>query len=106
MSFIDRAKELVHGDRQADYGHPLDNHTATAGLWRIAVRRKYGVDVPFDAEMVCHLNDLQKTSREMNAPHEDNLVDKIGYMENIDMIRQERRRRDREQLNPHKPDWP
>lgn len=87
------ASHVVNGDRQSHYGHPLDNHGNTAELWRSWVKRRFGVDVPFDAEAVCWLMILLKCSREANAPKHDNLVDVVGYAENVHMIRTERARR-------------
>ena len=93
MSILDKAKELVMGSRQSDYGRPADNHTRTAILWNAyldAKRVGSGTIVGIDRlgpEDVCFLIMLQKISREMNAPKEDNLVDIAGYALNIDLIR-------------------
>ena len=84
-SILHDAYQAVHGDRNRDYGHPRTNHTATAELWRAWVKRKYGLDVPFDARAVCWMNILQKASRDANAPKRDNLTDTAGYAENAQM---------------------
>jgi len=78
---IDEAKRVVHGDRRRSYGHPIDNHTRTAGLW------SQFLGVQISAEEVCMLNILQKVSRHVHRPHRDNLVDIMGYAANEDMIR-------------------
>jgi len=78
---IDEAKRVVHGDRWRSYGHPIDNHTRTAGLW------SQFLGVQISAEEVCMLNILQKISRHRYRPHRDNLVDIMGYAANEDMIR-------------------
>jgi len=87
------AQRVVNGARRRDYGHPLDNHTRTAEGWRWWIRGRHGADVPLDAEDVCFMNDVQKSSRAMNRMIRDTLVDKAGYMGNVEMIVQERRRR-------------
>lgn len=87
------AAQLVSVERQEKYGHPLENHTATAEMWRAYVQRKYGVKLPFDAEDVCWMNVLQKVSREANSPQRDNRVDVAGYAANVEMVIVERERR-------------
>lgn len=94
-SVLEEAQELIHGDRNTDYGHPLDNHSATAELVRAYLRRKYGT-AEFDADDVCVFNVLQKISRLANTPdHRDSLVDIAGYVGNVEMIHTERERRER-----------
>lgn len=90
---IAEANRVVNGERARFYGHPLDNHGNTADLWRCWLSRRYGVDIPLDAESVGWLMILLKASREANAPKHDNLVDVCGYAENVHMIRTERARR-------------
>jgi hypothetical protein len=92
-SVLEEAQRLVNGARGSDYGHPLDNHTATAELFAIYCERKYGMRILFDADDVCWFNILQKCSRDANAPKRDNLVDVSGYAENIQIVRDERGRR-------------
>jgi hypothetical protein len=86
----------VHNDRNETYGHPLDNHSRTAGLFSVYIEARYGVKVELDAEAVCDLNMLQKIARRMNASHFDAIVDIIGYALNIAMIEDERERRNNE----------
>ena len=87
MSPLQEAHRLVHGDRGAAYGHPLDNFTHTAGLWSTA----FGWDVT--AEQVALAMILVKISRECHAPKADNIVDICGYAETHHMVQQERERR-------------
>ncbi len=92
-TFLDEAAEIVNGDRNKFYGHPLDNHGCTADMWSAYLSRRFGVSVLVTPEDVCVLNILQKTSREANMPKRDNLVDIIGYSLNVEMIEDERARR-------------
>ena len=90
-SILQEAQRLIHGDRNASYGHPLDNHSTTAEMVTAFLRRKYGPQVPaLDAEDVCWFNVLQKVSREANVHKRDNGVDICGYAGNVEMIRDER----------------
>ncbi len=56
MTILDKAATYVSGDRQKDYGHPLDNHQRTAALWSI------WLDIDVSPEDVCMCNILQKIS--------------------------------------------
>ena len=91
---LDEAARVVHGGRKTDYGHPLDNHGATASMVATYLSRKYRTGVLFDAEDVCWFNVLQKISRQANRPQRDNLVDATGYIANVEIILDERARRE------------
>jgi hypothetical protein len=86
-TILQEAQRHVHGARNEDYGHPLDNHSRTAGLWSTYLNR---VVTPED---VCMLNILQKVSRGMNSITRDTLVDVAGYAANVEMVQAERERR-------------
>lgn len=92
---LEIADELVNGDRQRDYGHPLDNFTDIADLWTVVLRKsRGGVEfLPVSAEEVALCMDLLKVSRECNTPKRDNRVDGPGYWKCLDMIVTERERR-------------
>ncbi len=92
-SILVEAQRIVHGDRNADYGHPLDNHTKTAEAFAWYIASKYGITVPLTAEDVCWFNVLQKIARECNLPKRDNKTDVAGYTANVQMIEDERERR-------------
>ncbi len=80
------AETIVNGDRQADYGHPRDNHGCTADLWTAYLNRKLGIEIIIDAHDVCMLNILQKISRDAHKRKDDTLVDIVGYGLNAAMV--------------------
>lgn len=93
-SVLTEAEGIIHGARNADYGHPLDNHSTTAALMTAFLQRKYGAAVSLDADDVCIFNVLQKVSRLANTPgHRDSLVDIGGYVGCVEMIQDERKAR-------------
>lgn len=95
-SILGEAARIIHGDRNEDYGHPLDNHGTTAAMMRAWLERRYGMEIPFDEDDVCVFHILEKLSRHAERPKRDNLVDVAGYAGNIEMMeREKRRRRDR-----------
>jgi hypothetical protein len=86
-TILQEAQRHVHGARNQDYGHPLDNHGRTAALWSTYLGQT------ITAEDVCMLNILQKISRGMNSITRDTLVDIAGYSANVEMVQDERERR-------------
>lgn len=84
---LQRADEIVHGDRNAAYGEPKDNHGTTAEAFSVFMRRKYPWFQSIEAEDVCWFNICQKTSREMNSKTVDGPVDLCGYSANIEILR-------------------
>ena len=90
-SILIEAHELVHGDRGADYGHPLDDFGRTAGAVSALLAHK--LKEPLTAEDVAVVMICVKLSREMNVPKRDNRLDGAGYFETLDMVVNERARR-------------
>lgn len=85
------AERLTHGDRQGDYGHPLDDFGRTSGLINAALQHKLKEPLTPEDVMLCLI--LVKVSRQVNKPKRDNLVDIAGYANIIDMAIEERKRR-------------
>jgi hypothetical protein len=68
------AKELVNGDREDDYGEPLENHRRIAGMWSAITGHEYTPEMV--ALMMIGLK-LARLSRRTN--HFDSWVDVAGY---------------------------
>ena len=88
MSALLKANDLIHGARNKDYGHPLDDFTKTAKIWSAVL------GVPVTAEQVALCMIGVKMSRLCNTPgHEDSVIDIAGYAGTYEMVREERHRR-------------
>lgn len=83
------AAKLVTGDRQDDYGHPLDDFTRAGKIWEAIL------GVPVSAEQVALCMVGIKISRQTNAPKLDNVIDGIGYFLTLAMVQEERAERDK-----------
>lgn len=93
-SILEEAQRLVHGDRGADYGHPLDDFTRTADMMTGLFRHKLKPGEAFAPEDFAKVQILGKLSREENRPKRDNRTDGAGYFETIHMVHEERARRE------------
>ena len=93
-SILDEAKRIVHGERGENYGHPFEDFSRTAKIWSAVL----GIKVEPEQVALCMVG--LKISRECNRPKRDNVVDGAGYFENLDMVKQERARRESMKNHP------
>lgn len=85
-SILDKAKRITSGDRQKDYGHPKENFKRIADLWNAYLKnRKESGEIT--VEDIAWMMVLLKIARDQNKPTYDNLLDSIGYVRTLAMIR-------------------
>lgn len=82
-TILQEAQRLVHGNRGADYGHPIDDYTRTGRMWGAIL----GIG-DIDPHLCCLMMAAMKISREVNKHKRDNLTDLAGYAECADMVAQ------------------
>lgn len=92
MSILHEAEELINGDRQKDYDHPLDNFTRIAKIWSVIL----GIEVTPEQVGLCMVG--TKLAREAFSPKRDNLVDGAGYFGTVEKVYEERERRVRKSI--------
>ena len=74
---LEKALNLIGGDRAADYGAMWENHENIAQLWNGYL---YNKESPLTAEDVANLMELMKIARrKLGALKKDNYVDGAGY---------------------------
>ena len=95
-TILDEAKELIYGARQQSYGHPWLDFSRTAKIWEAIF------DHPITPEQVALCLIGVKISREVNAHKRDTLVDIAGYAGTLELVVQERERREA----MHRVGWP
>lgn len=87
-TILEEAQRLILGDRNKSYDHPLDNFTRIASIWSVI----FGI--PVSAEQVGLAMVGVKLAREAYSPKRDNLVDGAGYFGTVQMVMEERERRE------------
>lgn len=94
-SVLEEAQRLVHGNRQADYGHPIVDYKATGRIWGALIERwlvSLGFPLPpegfpdVDPRICTLMMAGVKLSREAGKHKRDNNVDTAGYAECTEMI--------------------
>ena len=74
------AQEIVHHNRQDDYGKPEDNFGTIAKMVSAYLSSKFGTPIQIDPHDIAVFNALQKISRIAITPAKaDSWVDLIGY---------------------------
>lgn len=80
-SALQEAQRLVHGARDQDYGHPIEDYTRTGRIWGALL------GLPdIDPRICCLMMAGVKLSREIHKPKRDNRVDLAGYAECAQMV--------------------
>jgi hypothetical protein len=88
-SVLEEAQRLIHGERRASYGHPLDEYERLAALISIALSDN--LIEPITAEQALLIMVLLKLNRHIGDPqHRDSLVDAAGYIGCIELVVDER----------------
>ena len=89
-TILDEANRLTSSDRHSAYGHPLDDFGKVVGM----AQALWGRGPETEEEHAIYMI-LVKLSREANQPKHDNRVDIAGYIKTLDMVIEERARRER-----------
>lgn len=92
-SILEEAQRLTHDDRNADYGHPLDDYTRTAALVSALLAHK--LKEPISPSEMALAMCCVKLSRQVHRPKRDNLTDLAGYAWVADRCVAEAERRSR-----------
>jgi hypothetical protein len=84
LSSIDKAKQLIYGDRNKQYGDAKENFTIVSNFWNIYLAEKLQAGIsPKD---VAIMMTLFKIARQMQNEKDDNIIDAIGYLGLTDQL--------------------
>lgn len=88
---LQRANELIGGDRQKDYGDKLQNFAQIAMLWQGTLAAKLQAAAKITPEDVALLMIQVKIARLAKSPdHEDSILDVAGYAGCYEAVQLER----------------
>jgi hypothetical protein len=88
VSVLAEAQGLVHGDRNAAYGAPLDDFSRTAAMVSAMLAHKLKESITAE-----ELGLIMCCSRQIHKAKRDNLTDLAGYAECVQWCIDERARR-------------
>ena len=84
---LQEAQRLVHGDRNAAYGHPRIDYKATGRMFGAILERWLGREIPDVPPRIAALMMVAvKVSREAGKHKRDNCTDMAGYAECVNWI--------------------
>jgi hypothetical protein len=90
---LQRANELISGDRQTDYGNKLQNFSQIAMLWQgtLATKLQRGAHItPEDVALLMMQVKIARLAK--NPDHEDSILDVAGYAGCYEAVQNERAR--------------
>jgi hypothetical protein len=77
---LEKADNLIKGDRAKDYGDAYQNHDKIAEGWNVIVQSAFSTHGRITPSHVALMMDWVKTARLLNTiNHEDSWIDKAGY---------------------------
>lgn len=76
---LDKAKSIILGNRDKQYGKPEDNFRVISEYWTCYLCNS-GREVVLSAKDVAVMLALFKIGRETGSHKEDNIIDAIGYL--------------------------
>lgn len=89
MNCLETANKLVSGDRQQDYGHPIEDFSKTALIWQAIL----GIEITPEQVALCMVG--VKISREVNKHKPDNIIDGCGYFRTLEMVHEYKEKQDK-----------
>lgn len=83
-SVLLEAEGLVHGERNADYGPPVEDFTRTAGM--VSAMLGHKLKEPLTPDEIGLIMCCIKLSRQINRAKRDNMTDLAGYAECVQWV--------------------
>lgn len=95
-NILNTADSLTSGDRNKIYGHFLDDYQCVAQIWSALLTRVLGMPITLTPEVCCLMMACGVKGSRLagHIDHHDSLVDACGYLRGIQLIAEERERRE------------
>lgn len=86
LEFINKASEIITGERAEQYGDATTSFQNIADFWSVYLSRIVGSDVMITPRNVADMMILLKISRTAMDFHEDSYIDIIGYAALVNVV--------------------
>jgi hypothetical protein len=86
LTLLQKANDLIHGPRQADYGHPRDDFGASSAMMTAFLKKKLKPGCVIEPEDIPMIMIMVKLARQANKPQYDNVLDIAGYCGTWDLL--------------------
>ena len=86
LEFINKASEVITGERAEQYGDATTSFQNIADFWSVYLSRVVGSDVMITSRNVADMMILLKISRTAMDFHEDSYIDIIGYAALVNVV--------------------
>ncbi len=90
---LEEAIRLTSGERNKDYGHPLDDYLCTAAIIHALIQHKLKPGEEITYQDAIRFMCAVKLSRDCRNPKRDNMVDLAGYAHCRQWAEEEEKRR-------------
>ncbi len=75
------ADDIIHGERQDQYGSPEDSFKIIADFWTPYLKHRFGIDIELNSLDTAHMMVLFKMARMLGQQtKKDNYIDAAGYI--------------------------
>jgi len=86
-SILDKAHDVIYGDREKTYGSPDQNLQLIADFWNSYLARKDNGQTLLTPYDICHMMALLKIARLRHSlTHKDSLIDLCGYAALVERV--------------------
>ena len=86
LEFINKASEIITGERAEQYGDATTSFQNIADFWSVYLSRIMGSGVMITPRNVADMMILLKISRTVTDFHEDSYIDIIGYAALVNVV--------------------
>lgn len=87
-TILQEAHDLIYGDREQEYGHPIESLGNIAMMWSAYLTAKFDAEFIIGEADVCQFMVLLKMCRGFNGASRDSIIDQAGYTGLLERIKE------------------